>query len=89
MPRAMGRADLIRRRTSHITVIVGEKEAEKKLRRSPEKKAEKKEGYGLVGQKVNPKGLRLGIVRDWEAKWFADKKNFADLLIEDVKIQIH
>jgi small subunit ribosomal protein S3 len=40
-----------------------------------------------VGQKVNPKGLRLGIVRDWEAKWFADKKNFADLLIEDVKIR--
>lgn len=40
-----------------------------------------------MGQKVNPKGLRLGIVRDWEAKWFADKKNFADLLIEDVKIR--
>jgi len=40
-----------------------------------------------VGQKVNPKGLRLGIVRDWEAKWFADKKNFADLLIDLVKIR--
>jgi len=44
MPRAMGRADLIRRRTSHITVIVGEKEAEKKVEKRREKKAEKKEG---------------------------------------------
>jgi len=40
-----------------------------------------------VGQKVNPKGLRIGIIKDWEAKWFASKKDFAQLLQEDVKIR--
>ena len=41
----------------------------------------------MVGQKVDPRGLRLGIVRDWDAKWYADKKNFSNLLLEDVKIR--
>lgn len=40
-----------------------------------------------MGQKVNPKGLRVGIIRDWEAKWFADKKNYAGLLQEDITIR--
>lgn len=40
-----------------------------------------------MGQKVNPKGLRLGIIRDWEGKWYADKKNFTELLHEDIKIR--
>jgi len=40
-----------------------------------------------VGQKVNPKGLRIGIIKDWEGKWFADKRNYSNLLIEDVKIR--
>jgi len=40
-----------------------------------------------VGQKVNPKGLRVGIIKDWDSKWFADKKNFSTLLIEDQKIR--
>lgn len=40
-----------------------------------------------MGQKVNPKGLRIGIIRDWDAKWYADKKNFSDFLIEDHKIR--
>jgi len=39
-----------------------------------------------VGQKVNPVGLRIGIIRDWESKWYADK-DFGSLLIEDVKIR--
>ncbi|WP_240421572.1 30S ribosomal protein S3 [Paenibacillus periandrae] len=39
-----------------------------------------------MGQKVNPVGLRVGIIRDWESKWFAGK-DFGDLLIEDVKIR--
>ncbi|ACV61245.1 ribosomal protein S3 [Desulfofarcimen acetoxidans DSM 771] len=42
-----------------------------------------------MGQKVNPKGLRIGIIKDWEAKWFADKKNFSGLLLEDVNIRKH
>lgn len=39
-----------------------------------------------MGQKVNPVGLRIGIIRDWESKWFAGKE-FGTLLIEDVKIR--
>ncbi|MBD3922886.1 30S ribosomal protein S3 [Paenibacillus sp. PR3] len=39
-----------------------------------------------MGQKVNPVGLRIGIIRDWESKWFAGK-DFGALLIEDVKIR--
>ncbi|KOA19895.1 30S ribosomal protein S3 [Clostridium homopropionicum DSM 5847] len=36
-----------------------------------------------MGQKVNPHGLRVGVIKDWDAKWYADSKNFADNLIED------
>ena len=40
-----------------------------------------------MGQKVNPHGLRVGVIKDWDAKWYADKKNFADNLVEDDKIR--
>ena len=40
-----------------------------------------------MGQKVNPHGMRVGIIKDWNSKWYADKKNFADTLIEDHKIR--
>ncbi|MEW6771577.1 MAG: 30S ribosomal protein S3 [Bacillota bacterium] len=40
-----------------------------------------------MGQKVDPRALRLGINRDWNSKWFADKKQFSALLLEDVKIR--
>jgi small subunit ribosomal protein S3 len=40
-----------------------------------------------VGQKVNPIGLRVGIIRDWESKWFERKKTFADLLVEDTQLR--
>jgi small subunit ribosomal protein S3 len=39
-----------------------------------------------VGQKVNPVGFRIGIIRDWESKWFAGKE-YGTLLIEDIKIR--
>lgn len=39
-----------------------------------------------MGQKVHPIGLRVGIIRDWESKWFAEK-DYADLLHEDLKIR--
>ena len=39
-----------------------------------------------MGQKVNPIGLRLGIIKDWESRWFA-KNNYAELLHEDIKIR--
>jgi len=41
-----------------------------------------------VGQKVNPHGLRLGVIKNWKARWFTDR-DFADLLHEDVKIRDH
>lgn len=40
-----------------------------------------------MGQKVNPIGLRIGIVREWDAKWYAPKDQVADLLLEDLKIR--
>lgn len=39
-----------------------------------------------MGQKVNPHGLRVGIIKDWDTKWYAEK-DFADYLIEDVNIR--
>lgn len=40
-----------------------------------------------MGQKVNPHGLRIGIIKDWDAKWYASDKVFGDMLVEDVKIR--
>lgn len=40
-----------------------------------------------MGQKVNPHGLRVGIIKDWDSKWYAGKKEFGDLLVEDYKIR--
>ncbi|KAF5053565.1 30S ribosomal protein S3 [bioreactor metagenome] len=40
-----------------------------------------------MGQKVNPHGLRVGIINDWDSKWYADKKNFGINLNEDYKIR--
>ena len=40
-----------------------------------------------MGQKVNPNGFRVGVIRDWNARWYASKKDFADFLVEDNKIR--
>ncbi len=40
-----------------------------------------------MGQKVHPTGARVGIIRDWNSKWYANSKNFADYLVEDQKIR--
>ncbi|MBX6352457.1 MAG: 30S ribosomal protein S3 [Thermoflavifilum sp.] len=40
-----------------------------------------------MGQKVNPVGLRIGIIRDWESRWYAEKKEYQELLHEDLKIR--
>lgn len=40
-----------------------------------------------MGQKVNPNGLRVGVIDDWSAHWYADKKTFSDSLVEDQKIR--
>lgn len=40
-----------------------------------------------MGQKVNPHGLRVGVIKDWESRWYADPEDFSDNLIEDYKIR--
>ena len=40
-----------------------------------------------MGQKVNPHGLRVGIIKDWDSRWFADKKHFGDTLVEDYNLR--
>ena len=40
-----------------------------------------------MGQKVNPNGLRIGVIDDWSSHWYSEKKQFADCLIEDQKIR--
>ena len=40
-----------------------------------------------MGQKINPHGFRVGVIKDWNARWYAKDKDFADLLIEDQNIR--
>lgn len=40
-----------------------------------------------MGQKINPNGFRVGVIRDWNSRWYADKRNFADNLVEDTKVR--
>ncbi|MBS7360063.1 MAG: 30S ribosomal protein S3 [Oscillospiraceae bacterium] len=40
-----------------------------------------------MGQKVNPTGLRVGVIKDWESRWFAKKGEFGDILVEDIKLR--
>ncbi len=40
-----------------------------------------------MGQKVSPHGLRVGVIKDWDSKWYANKRDFADYLVEDKKIR--
>jgi small subunit ribosomal protein S3 len=40
-----------------------------------------------MGQKMHPHGLRVGIIKDWDSKWYADSKHFSEYLVEDYKIR--
>ena len=40
-----------------------------------------------MGQKVNPTGLRIGVIKDWESRWYAKKQNFGDTLVEDYELR--
>ena len=40
-----------------------------------------------MGQKMHPHGLRVGVIKDWDSKWYADSKHFSEYLIEDHKIR--
>jgi len=51
------------------------------------RKENKREGGLIMGQKINPHGFRIGIIKDWDTKWYANNKLFSTYLIEDVKIR--
>ncbi len=40
-----------------------------------------------MGQKVNPHGFRVGVIKDWDSRWFADKSDFGDTLVEDYNVR--
>ena len=40
-----------------------------------------------MGQKVHPVGIRLGIVKDWNSTWYADRRDFADFLNNDLEVR--
>jgi len=42
-----------------------------------------------VGQKVNPKGFRVGVIKDWDARWYANNKDFKHFLYEDYQLRKH
>ena len=41
-----------------------------------------------MGQKVNPHGIRVGIIKDWDSRWYADKKNYGNNLVEDYNLRV-
>ena len=61
-------------------------EKPKAKRRTP---AKKKEGGRLMGQKVHPGGLRVGVIHDWKSNWWTGKKEIADYILEDIRIRDH
>ena len=40
-----------------------------------------------MGQKINPTGLRIGVIKDWESRWYADKNSFGDTLVSDYELR--
>src|SRR5260370_20361824 len=55
------------------------------LRRLAERPGQ--DGIDFMGQKVRPTGFRTGIMTDWLSTWYANKQDFAELLVEDFKIR--
>ena len=41
-----------------------------------------------MGQKVNPHGIRVGVIKDWDSRWFAKDNVFGDTLVEDYNLRI-
>ena len=40
-----------------------------------------------MGQKINPHGLRVGVIKDWDSRWYVGKSTFGDTLVEDYKLR--
>ncbi len=57
--------------------------------KAPYARQEEGRGHGLMGQKVHPGGLRVGVIHDWKSNWYTGKKEVADYILEDVKIRGH
>ena len=72
-PRAKGRAASIIKPFSKVTIVV-------------EERSENKKGKKIMGQKVNPYGIRLGINKTWSSRWFS-KNEYTKLLHQDLKIK--
>ena len=83
-PRAQGRAFRIRKRTSHITVVV-ESLPEKATAAAPVR-ASRRRREPSSGPENQPHGFRLGITTDWKSRWYADKQ-YAEYVKEDVAIR--
>ena len=64
----------------------GRGEAEAEARSAPQ---EDRGGRELMGQKVHPGGLRVGVIHDWKSNWYTTNKDFKDALLEDIKIREH
>ena len=91
--RARGRVARIKKRTCHITIHVAQsaqaapaEEAEADQDAAPQ---EDRGDGELMGQKIHPGGLRVGVIHDWKSNWMVGKKEFAGALIEDIKIREH
>ena len=82
-PRAQGRATRILKRTSHITLVVSRRRAG---RHRGDHAKNRKKAEGLMGQKINPNGFRLGISTDHKRRWYADKL-YKSYVGEDVAIR--
>ena len=61
------------------------REAEARRARNEEEEG----GGGLMGQKVHPGGLRVGVIHDWKSNWYVGKKEFPQYILEDVQIRAH
>ena len=66
----------------------GEAQAEASTVRPPQEDRRNGEGE-LVGQKVHPGGMRVGVIHDWKSNWYVPNKDFAGALLEDVRIREH
>ena len=100
-PRARGRVNQILKRTCHITIKLEQsREARARARaaatsgtaaaRPKRRPRSEEEGGGrLMGQKVHPGGLRVGVIHDWKSNWMVSSKEFAGALLEDIKIREH
>src|SRR5206468_8695834 len=57
--------------------------------RDGDPRADRNGERGLVGQKIHPGGLRVGVIHDWKSNWYTGKKEFAAYILEDVRIREH